>query len=118
MTRGRVCNLLFQFAVTLRFQVPQNSWPDLTVSFETIFYSLIQDSPNQEGQVPVFISPRNRVAQIFPRALGSLFVASYDSQSYGGSTVTRLHTGIYFLKYSAAVLCCDIHLLLGNDQYS
>jgi hypothetical protein len=25
-----------------------------------------------EGQVPVFISPRNRVAQIYPRALGSV----------------------------------------------
>jgi hypothetical protein len=33
---------------------------------------------------PVFISPRNRVAQLYPQALGSLFVASYDSQGYGG----------------------------------
>jgi endonuclease YncB( thermonuclease family) len=33
-----------------------------------------------EGQAPVFISPRNRVAQLYPRALGSLSVASYDSQ--------------------------------------
>jgi hypothetical protein len=38
------------------------------------------DSPNLEGQVPLFISPRNRVAQLYPRALGSLSVASYDSQ--------------------------------------
>jgi hypothetical protein len=38
------------------------------------------DYPNLEGQIPVFISPRNRVAQIYPRALDSLFVASYDSQ--------------------------------------
>jgi hypothetical protein len=44
-----------------------------------IFYCLIWDPPNLEGQVPVFISPRNRVAQLYPRALGSLFVASYDS---------------------------------------
>jgi hypothetical protein len=29
--------------------------------------------PNLEGQVPVFISPKNRVAQIYSRALGSLF---------------------------------------------
>jgi hypothetical protein len=28
------------------------------------------DSPNQEGEVPVFISPRNRVAQLYPRAFG------------------------------------------------
>jgi hypothetical protein len=28
---------------------------------------------------------RNRVAQLYPRAMGSLFVASYDSQGYGRS---------------------------------
>jgi hypothetical protein len=50
----------------------------------TIFYCLIRDSPNLEGQVPVFISPRNRVARLYPQVLGSLFVASYDSQGYGG----------------------------------
>jgi hypothetical protein len=42
------------------------------------------DSPNLVCQVPVFISPRNREAQIYPRALGSLSVSSYDSQGYGG----------------------------------
>jgi hypothetical protein len=30
------------------------------------------DSPNLEGQVPVFISPMNRVAQLYPRAFGYL----------------------------------------------
>jgi hypothetical protein len=44
----------------------------------------IRDSPNLEGQVPVFISPSERVAQLYPQALGSLSVASYDSQGYGG----------------------------------
>jgi hypothetical protein len=39
----------------------------------------IRDSCNMEGQVPVFISPRNRVARLYPQALGSLSVASYDS---------------------------------------
>jgi hypothetical protein len=37
-----------------------------------------------EGQVPAFISPRNRVAQLYPRVLGSLYVVSYDPQGYGG----------------------------------
>jgi hypothetical protein len=50
-------------------------------------------SPNLEGQAPVFISPRNRVAQLYPQAMGSLFVASYDSQGYGGGLRTSLHTG-------------------------
>jgi hypothetical protein len=38
----------------------------------TRFYCLFWDSPYLEGQVPVFISPRNRVAQLYPWALGSL----------------------------------------------
>jgi hypothetical protein len=63
LTRGRVCNLLYNcfWAVTLG-----SSPAELT----TIFYCLIWDSPNLEGQVPVFISPRYRVVQLYPRALG------------------------------------------------
>jgi hypothetical protein len=38
----------------------------------TIFYCLIWDSPNLEGQFPIFISPRNKVAQLYPWALDSL----------------------------------------------
>jgi hypothetical protein len=62
-------------------------------SHDRILLSQIRDSPNLEGQVPVFISPRNRVAQLYPQALGFLFVASYDSQSYGGGIRIRLHAG-------------------------
>jgi hypothetical protein len=61
-----------------RVRIPSGSWP----------------SPNLEGQVPVFISPRNRVARLYPQALNSVFVASYDSQGYGGGIRTRLHSGI------------------------
>jgi hypothetical protein len=59
-----------------------------------ILLSQIRDSPNMEGQVPVFISPWNRVVQLYPQTLSSLFVASYDSQSYGGGIRTRLHAGV------------------------
>jgi hypothetical protein len=45
---------------------------------------LIQDSLIMEGHVLVFTSPRNSVTQLYPRALGSLSVASYFSQGYGG----------------------------------
>jgi hypothetical protein len=41
----------------------------------------------------------NRVAQLYPRALGSLFVASYDSQGYGGGIITRLHTASQSQSY-------------------
>jgi hypothetical protein len=45
-----------------------------------ILLSHIQDSPNMKGQVPIFISPRNKVAQLYPQALGFLFIVSYDLQ--------------------------------------
>jgi hypothetical protein len=34
------------------------------------------------------------VAQLYPPALGSLFVASYDSQGYGEVILTRLQMGV------------------------
>jgi hypothetical protein len=39
------------------------------------------------------MSPSDRVAQLYPQAPGSLFVAFYDWQGYGGGTQTRLHAG-------------------------
>jgi hypothetical protein len=72
MTRGWVCNLLWALPTHL---LSGTSPAELMI----IFYCLISDFLNLEGLVPVFISPRDRVAQIYPRALGSLFVASYDS---------------------------------------
>jgi hypothetical protein len=77
LTRGRVCNLLFNCFWALPEQSLLGRSP---AELTAIFYCLISDSPNVQGQVPVFISPRNRVAQLYPRALGSLSVASYDSQ--------------------------------------
>jgi hypothetical protein len=45
-----------------------------------ILLSQIQVSSILEGQIPIFISPRNRVAQLYPQAPSSLFVTSYDSR--------------------------------------
>jgi hypothetical protein len=90
LTRGRVCNLLYNCLWALPEQSLLGRSP---AELTTIFYCLIWDSFNLEGQVPVFISSRNRVAQLYPRALGSLYVASYDSQGSGGGIPTRLHTG-------------------------
>jgi hypothetical protein len=51
----------------------------------TTFYSLrFETPPNPEVQVPVFISRRNTVAQLYRQTLGSLTVTSNDSQGYGG----------------------------------
>jgi hypothetical protein len=71
----------------LQFPMQSLSGPSRIESM-TILYLLIWDSPNLEGQVPVFISPRNRLAQLYPRVLGSIYVASNDSQGYGGGILT------------------------------
>jgi hypothetical protein len=66
LTRGRVCTLLcYCFWVLPKRSLLGRSLAELT----TIFYCLIWNSLNLEGQVPVFTSPRNRVAKLYPRAL-------------------------------------------------
>jgi hypothetical protein len=74
LTRRRVYNLLVQFAVTLRSK-----------SRRTHDHVLLSHTrlPNLEGQVPVFISPRNRMAQLYLGHWVPLFVVSYDSQGIG-----------------------------------
>jgi hypothetical protein len=88
-TRGLVCRLkllLALFSVILR--------SESHATHDHILLSQIRDSPNLERQVPVFLSLRNSVAQSYPRALGSLSIASYDSQGYCGGIRPRLHTRI------------------------
>jgi hypothetical protein len=89
VTRGRVCRL--QLLLDLASVVSLRS--ETRGTCDHILLSQIRDFPNLEGQVPVFIPPRNRVAQLCHQALCSLFVASYDSQGYGGGIRIRLHTG-------------------------
>jgi hypothetical protein len=61
----------------------------------TAFYCLgLETPPTWRARSPYFISPRNRMARLYPQAMGSLFVASYDSQGYGGGIRLRLHTGL------------------------
>jgi hypothetical protein len=51
-----------------------------------------------EDQVSIFMSPSDRMAQLYPQAPGSLFVSFYDSQAHGGVILTSLQTG-KFLAY-------------------
>jgi hypothetical protein len=46
------------------------------------------------------------MAQLYPQAPGSLFMA-YDSQGYGGGILTRHHTGL-ILKYYSFKINCNI----------
>jgi hypothetical protein len=56
-------------------------------SNDHILLPQIRDSPNLEGQVPIFISSQNRVAQLYLHALGSVSVALCDSQGDGGDNL-------------------------------
>jgi hypothetical protein len=47
--------------------------PESRGTHDHILLSQIRGSPNLEGQVLVSISLRNRVTQLFPKTLGSLF---------------------------------------------
>jgi hypothetical protein len=78
--RGSVCRL--QLLLALASEVILRS--ESRESHEHILLSQTGDSPNLEGQVPVFISRRNKVSRLYTQALGSIFIASYDSQGYGG----------------------------------
>jgi hypothetical protein len=84
-------------------------WPSLedSVRFNPVFSSLyfakiffyrvrlsaLHPTPNLEDQVPVFMSLSDRVPQLYLQAPGSLFVSFHESQGYGGSILTHLHTG-------------------------
>jgi hypothetical protein len=72
------------------------AYPRQRGAHDHILLSQIRDFSNLEGQVPVFISPKNRVTQLYAGALGSFFVASYDSRGYGAGIRTRLH--MYLIK--------------------
>jgi hypothetical protein len=65
------------------------------------------------------MSPSAREAKLYPQAPGSLFVAFYDSQGYGGVIPTRLHTGPipknkqclipllgYFIQHTKDIIKC------------
>jgi hypothetical protein len=72
--RGLVCRLQLLLALANAFILRSES----RRAHVHILLSQIRDSPKLEGQVPVFISPRNMEAQLYPPALGSLSVAFYD----------------------------------------
>jgi hypothetical protein len=86
LKRGRVCNLQFLLGLARAVILGTES----RGTRDPILLSQIRDSPKLEGQVSVHISPRDRVARLYPRELSSYFVASYGSQGYGGGIRTSL----------------------------
>jgi hypothetical protein len=77
LTRGRVCSLLLLLALASAVILRINSRGRARSSY-----------------IYIYISNRNRVAHDYPHALGSLFIACYDSQGYGIGIRHRLHTKV------------------------
>jgi hypothetical protein len=102
LTRGWVSNLLVQMllslarAVTLESNTPRKHVHILLSRFRL---------PQPGGSGSHIYILWNKVAQLYSRALGSLFVASYDSQGYSGGIQTRHHTGAKQHLYK----CWDMH---------
>jgi hypothetical protein len=110
MTRGWVCRLQLLLALTSAVILGSKSHR----IYDNISQSQIRDSPNLEGQIPVFIFPKKRVTRLYPQVLGSVFVASYYSQGYGGGIRTHLHTG-FLNEVSENVLYCVVpHDICGE----
>jgi hypothetical protein len=65
-------------------RVPRESWP-----YFTVLDSIL---PLPGGPGPRIYIPQEQGGPVIPQALGSLFVASYDSQSYGGCQRQRIRT--------------------------
>jgi hypothetical protein len=84
LTRGCVCNLLVQLLLGLARTVTLGSKSRRT--HDHILLSYLR------------LLPRNKVAQLYLRALGSLSVASYDSQGCDGGILTRSARKILLLK--------------------
>jgi hypothetical protein len=102
LTRGWVCHLqllqVLSSADILRSESRR--------IHDHILLSQIGDFPNLEDQDPVFIYPRSRVARLYPLALGSIFVTSYDSNGYGGGIRPRPHTDLVENTFSHSSSCC------------
>jgi hypothetical protein len=57
----------------------------------TIFYYLRFETPKPGEPGPRTYIPQEQGGPVLPQALSSFYVASYDSQGYGGGILTRLH---------------------------
>jgi hypothetical protein len=69
-----------------RVRVTRDSWPYFTLSDSRL--------PQPGGAGPRTYIPQDQGSPILPLGTGFLFVASYDSQGYGGGIRTRLHKGL------------------------
>jgi hypothetical protein len=88
LTRGGVCHL--QLLLVLASAVILRSESRGMVTFPVSDSSL----PQPGGSGPRIYTPQEKGGLVITQALGSLFVALYGSQGYGGGIRLRLHTRV------------------------
>jgi hypothetical protein len=71
-------------------RVPRDSWPYFTVSYSRL--------PQPGGPGPRIYIPQEQGGPVIPSAQGPRFVASYDSQGYGGLPYTIIRVSLYKLR--------------------
>jgi hypothetical protein len=72
----------------------------------TLFYCHNCDTIQPGWSGSVFISAHKRAAPLYPLTVGFPFVASYDSQGYGGDILTRLQTELSKLQSDTSCNLC------------
>jgi hypothetical protein len=80
-------------------RVLRGSWPHFTVSDSRL--------PQPGGPGSRTYIPQEQGGPIVPQALGSLFIASCDSQGYGWGIRPRLHPGRLQLKSKSKLVTTD-----------
>jgi hypothetical protein len=89
LTRGWICCLRLLLALASAIILGSES----RGIHDHILLSQIRNFPNLKYRPSYLYTPRNTVAQLYPQALGFIFVAFYDSQGYSGGIRTHLHMG-------------------------
>jgi hypothetical protein len=95
LTRGWVCRL--QLLLVLASAVILRS--EYRGTHDHILLSQIRHSPNLEGQIPVFISLRNRVPFSSPPATSRATVEVFDPASKRDNALKSLHGSLYRLAH-------------------
>jgi hypothetical protein len=89
LMRVWVCRLKLLLALASAVNLKSDS----RGTHDLILLSQIRDSPTWRARFPYLYTPGTGWPSYIPQALGSLFVASYDSQVYGGRIGIRLTKG-------------------------
>jgi hypothetical protein len=97
LTRGRVCNLLYN---CFRFLPEQSLLGQSTAELTTIFYCLIWDSPTWRARSLYLYPPGTGWPSYTPRHWVPFMSPLTTRRDCGGGILTRLHTGLERINVS------------------